>query len=233
MSAPKRVAVLASGSGTNLQALLDRFHGGGGDPAEPPARVVLVVGSREGIGALDRAEAAGVDARVLADPDPGGEALADLLRGASAELVVLAGYLRLVPAEVVQAYRGRMVNVHPALLPAFGGEGMYGLAVHRAVLERGARVTGVTVHFVDEQYDQGPIVAQWPVPVREEDDPESLAARVLRTEHRLLPEVVAALARGEVRLDDEGRARWRRPRFDGEAFRLASDREEVADRGPG
>lgn len=217
----KRVAVLASGSGTNLQALLDRFHGDGAE-REPPARVVLVVGSREGIGALERAEAAGVPARVLDEPDPDGETLAGFLSAASIDLVVLAGYLRLVPAPVVRAYRGRMLNVHPALLPSFGGEGMYGAAVHRAVLERGARVTGATVHFVDEAYDRGPIAAQWPVPVLEDDDPERLAARVLETEHRLLPEVVAALARGDVGLDEDGRVRWRRPWFGGDAFRVGS-----------
>lgn len=214
-----RVAVLASGSGTNFQALLDRFHGedGGG----PDVRMALLVGSRPGIGALRRAERAGVPTAVLQEPDPEGARLADRLRSASAELVVLAGYLRLVPAPIVRAYRGRMVNIHPALLPAFGGEGMYGAAVHRAVLDRGVRVTGATVHFVDEAYDRGPIIAQWPVPVLQGDDPDQLAARVLRVEHRLLPEVVAALAEGAVRLDEEGRVRWERPWFEGEAFALA------------
>jgi folate-dependent phosphoribosylglycinamide formyltransferase PurN len=134
--------------------------------------------------------------------------------------VVLAGWLRLVPEPVVRAYRGRMVNIHPALLPSFGGEGMYGRRVHEAVLRSGARVTGPTVHFVDEAYDEGAIIAQWPVPVREGDDPERLADRVLEREHRILPEVVAALARGEVRLDEEGRARWERPWFPGGRFVL-------------
>ena len=226
---PGRLAVLASGSGTNLQALLDRFHAPGVD--EPPARIVLVVGSRTGIGALRRAERAGVETRVLGEDDPRGDRLHGLLREASAEGVVLAGYLRLVPAPVVRAYRGRMLNVHPALLPSFGGEGMYGEAVHRAVLESGVRVTGVTVHFVDEEYDQGPVAAQWPVPVREGDDVESLAARVLAEEHRLLPEVVAALARGDVALDRDGRVRWERPLFDGDAFVLGG--RGSADRGRG
>ena len=216
---PGRLAVLASGSGTNLQALLDRFHGP--DVDDPPARVVLVVGSRPEIEVLRRAERAGVETRVLAEEDPEGERLAGLLREASVEGVVLAGYLRLIPAPVVRAYRGRMLNVHPALLPSFGGKGMYGEAVHRAVLESGVRVTGVTVHFVDEEYDQGRVAAQWPVPVREGDDVASLAARVLAVEHRLLPEVVAALARDEVVLGPDGRVRWRRPLFDGDAFVLA------------
>lgn len=213
---PARVAVLASGGGTNLQALLDRFNLGD----DPAARVVLVVGSREGIGALERAREAEVPAAVVAgDGNEAGRLLA-CLEDADAELVVLAGWLRLVPPEVVRAYRGRMVNIHPALLPSFGGEGMYGSAVHRAVLRSGARVTGPTVHFVDEEYDEGAVIAQWPVPVREDDDPEALAERVLEVEHRVLPEVVAALARGEVRRDADGRARWERPWFPGDRFVL-------------
>lgn len=216
---PARAVVLASGSGTNLQALLDRFNRGDDDAA----RVVRVVGSSSGLGALERARAAGVEASVLEEDDDRGSGLQAELEAAGADLVVLAGYLRLVPGPVVRAWRGRMVNIHPALLPSFGGQGMYGLRVHEAVLDAGVRVTGPTVHFVDEAYDRGPIVAQWPVPVREGDDAETLAARVLRFEHRLLPRVVSALARGEVRLDDAGRARWERPFLPGEAFRLAEE----------
>ncbi|MGQ0715527.1 MAG: phosphoribosylglycinamide formyltransferase, partial [Gemmatimonadaceae bacterium] len=128
-----------------------------------------------------------------------------MLQQHRAGLVVLAGYLRLVPAEIVRAFRGRMLNVHPALLPAFGGRGMYGARVHRAVLESGARVSGPTVHFVDEIYDHGPIVAQWPVPVFPDDTETALAARVLRAEHLLLPRVVHQVASGLVQLDDSGR----------------------------
>lgn len=215
-SGPARVAVLASGSGTNLQALLDRFDG----DADPAARVVLVVGSSPGIGALERARGAGVETAVLEERDEEGRRLLDLLDAVDAGLVVLAGWLRLVPTPVVRAYRGRMVNIHPALLPSFGGEGMYGRRVHEAVLRSGARVTGPTVHFVDEAYDEGAIIAQWPVPVKEGDDPDRLAARVLEREHRILPDVVAALARGEVRLDERGRARWERPWFPGDRFAL-------------
>jgi folate-dependent phosphoribosylglycinamide formyltransferase PurN len=123
------------------------------------------------------------------------------------ELVVLAGYLSLVPAEVTERYAGRMLNVHPALLPSFGGHGLYGARVHRAVLAAGARVSGATVHFVDAHYDRGPIVAQWPVPVLADDTPESLAARVLRVEHLLFPRVVDAVARGAIGLDAGGRVR--------------------------
>lgn len=196
-----RVAVLASGSGSNFQALVERF----GDPASP-VRVALLVASKPEIGALERASRAGVPATVLPEAvrRDGGVVEADFLletlREGGADLVVLAGWLRLVPFRVVATYRGRMLNIHPALLPAFGGKGMYGRRVHRAVLESGARVTGATVHLVDEEYDRGPIVAQWPVPVLPGDDEASLAARVLAVEHRLLPAVVAAAARRPGRL---------------------------------
>lgn len=186
--------MLASGGGTNLQSLLDRFNDG--SPAA--ARVELVVASRPGAGALDRAQRAGVDTLVLdareLAPEELGARMVHALEAHGIDLVVLAGYLQLVPAEVVARYHGRMINIHPALLPAFGGAGMYGMRVHRAVLEAGVRVSGATVHFVDERYDEGAIVAQWPVPVLHDDTPESLAARVLRVEHVLLPAAVEALA---------------------------------------
>jgi formyltetrahydrofolate-dependent phosphoribosylglycinamide formyltransferase len=183
-----RVAVLASGSGSNLQALLDACR----PPA--PAEVALVLSNAPHAGSFARAERAGVPTHAILDPADG-EALLAALRAERVDLVVLAGYLKLVPAAVVAAYAGRMLNIHPALLPAFGGKGMYGLRVHRAVLESGATVTGPTVHLVTAEYDRGPILAQWPVPVRAGDTPESLRDRVLEVEHRLLPAVVLAAAR--------------------------------------
>jgi phosphoribosylglycinamide formyltransferase-1 len=193
---PARIAVLASGGGTNLQALIDRFNAA----PDPAARVELVVVSRAGAGALQRAQAACVPSVVLNAREIGRDALADsMLRAlddAAIDLVVLAGYLQLVPAPVVERYHGRMLNVHPALLPAFGGPGMYGRRVHEAVIASGARVSGATVHWVDERYDEGRILAQWPVPVLRDDTPETLAARVLAVEHQLLPVVVEALATG-------------------------------------
>jgi phosphoribosylglycinamide formyltransferase-1 len=190
---PARVAVLASGGGSNLQALLDRF----GDPARG-VRIARVVASRPGIGALERAARAGVESAVVDGRELGAEGARDGLLKAleGIDLVVLAGWLQLVPTAVVERFHGRMLNVHPALLPAFGGRGMYGMRVHRAVIEAGVRVTGVTVHRVDERYDEGSIVAQWPVPVLDGDTPETLAARVLAVEHRLLPLAVEAVARG-------------------------------------
>jgi phosphoribosylglycinamide formyltransferase-1 len=197
VSVHARIAVLASGGGTNLQALIDRFHGGGSDAA----RVELVVGSRAGIGALERAERAGIPALVLDGrtmaADSFRDGLAEALETHRIDLVVLAGWLQLVPSEVVARYHGRMVNVHPALLPAFGGRGMYGMRVHQAVIAAGVRVSGATVHLVDERYDEGVIVAQWPVPVLPGDTPEMLAARVLAVEHRILPLAVEVLARGD------------------------------------
>ncbi len=180
------MAVLVSGGGTNLQALLDAL----GD--SPVARVTRVVASRPDAGALERARRAGVPAAVLADPADARELLAAL---GDARLAVLAGYVKRVPPAVVARFRWRLINIHPALLPAFGGPGMYGDRVHRAVLASGAAVSGATVHYVDEEYDRGPIVAQWPVPVHPGDTLETLAARVLEVEHRLLPLVVLELAR--------------------------------------
>lgn len=210
------VAVLASGSGTNLQAILDRFHV---DPRRS-AEVIRVIGSRPGIGALERAQRAGVKATVLPADAPMEGWLLEQLEASGAGLVVLAGWLKLIPPEVVREYRGRMINIHPALLPAFGGPGMYGRRVHEAVVRVGARVSGVTVHFVDEVFDNGPIIAQWPVPVLEGDDADSLARRILRVEHRVLPAVVGAFAAGEFRLTPEGRVAWSRPWFNAEEFRM-------------
>jgi formyltetrahydrofolate-dependent phosphoribosylglycinamide formyltransferase len=200
------VAVLVSGSGSNLQALIDRF----GDPASA-VEVGLVVASRPGIRALDRAVSAGIRSVVLpTDPIEAEATLEAALADAAPDLVVLAGYLRLIPASLVERWRGRMLNVHPALLPLFGGPGMYGRRVHEAVLEAGVSETGVTVHLVDETYDGGPIVAQRRVEVCDGDDVDILAARVLAIEHVLLPDVVAAISDGTCRLEAGG-ARWTVP----------------------
>lgn len=192
-----RIAVLASGGGSNLESLLT-FLDRRGD--ERGGDVVVVLSGRAEAGALERARRRRIATRVAA-PAELGEALA----AHEVDVVVLAGYLSLVPDGVTDRFRGRMLNVHPALLPAFGGRGLYGARVHRAVLEAGTRVSGVTVHFVDAHYDRGPIAAQWPVPVHEGDSVESLAARVLRVEHLLLPRVVDAVARGTIRLSGDGR----------------------------
>ena len=195
-----RIAAFVSGGGSNFVAVHD-FQRTRGDAAA--GEVVLVVSNKSGCGALARAVERGVTCAVLANPRDG-DALLALLRERQIEVLVLAGYLALVPAAVTRAYRGKIVNVHPALLPAFGGPGMYGKHAHAAVLAAGARISGATVHFVDEVYDRGAIIAQWPVPVFEEDSPDTLAARVLRVEHTLLPRVVELLCAESLALDDDG-----------------------------
>ena len=199
MRARRRIAVLASGGGSNLQAIIDHLDARG---ERRDGDVVLVASGKDTAGALERARRARIATAVTTSA-----ALGSLLDEHRIELVVLAGYLSLVPEEVTARWAGRMLNVHPALLPAFGGHGLYGARVHRAVLESGARLSGATVHFVDAHYDRGPIVAQWPVPVLDGDTPESLAARVLRVEHLLFPRVVDAVARGAIPLADDGRVR--------------------------
>jgi phosphoribosylglycinamide formyltransferase 1 len=184
---PMHVAVAVSGRGSNLEALLRSLG------PDAPARVVLVLSNRPDAPALDRAAGRGIATVTLRDHADGGEWLSALERH-RVDLLVLAGYLKLVPAEVVARYRGRILNVHPALLPAFGGKGMYGRRVHQAVLASGARESGATVHLVDEVYDGGRILGQARVPVLPGDDADSLAARVLEVEHRLLPAAVLAAA---------------------------------------
>lgn len=203
MTTPRaRLAVLASGSGSNLQAIHDDLVARG--PAAS-AELALVVSDRRAAGALERARGWQVPAEHL--PKERNESLGTLLETHGITHIALAGYLRLVPLDVVRRFHGRMLNVHPALLPAFGGPGMYGARVHAAVLAAGARVSGPTVHFVSEHYDEGAIVAQWPVPVRGSDTPDTLAARVLAAEHRLYPWCLHLLTSGAIALGPDGRVR--------------------------
>jgi len=190
--AEARVAVLASGGGTNLQALLD-------DAVVGPW-IAVVVSDRKDAHALERARAHGVDA-VFVDPKvhAGAEydrALLDVLRERAIDVVALAGFMRLVGTELVRAFEGRMVNVHPALLPAFPGTASVADA-----LAWGVKITGVTVHFVDEQVDHGPIVFQEAIGVLPDDDWDALEARVHEVEHRLLPAALRALVEGRIRID--------------------------------
>jgi phosphoribosylglycinamide formyltransferase-1 len=182
-----RIAVAVSGGGSNLQSLIDSLPAGG------PALVALVVSNKPTAGGLARARRHGIPTAVFADPDSPAEWL-PLLRSQRIDLVVLAGYLKLVPAEVIAAYRGRIINIHPALLPAFGGPGMYGKRVHQAVIDAHATESGCTVHLVDEEYDRGEILAQVRIPVLADDTADTLAARVLIAEHHLLPRVVLEIA---------------------------------------
>ena len=196
-----RVAVFASGGGTTFQALLD--HERASD--SPLWTVALVVSDRADAGAMERAAAAAVPAVVVTDrgrepSDVAAETLR-VLDDHAVRAICLAGYLRLVPEEVVTAFAGRILNVHPALLPSFGGKGMYGDRVHRAVLESGARVSGPTVHMVDAEYDRGTPLAQWPIPVLSDDTTEVLRGRVQTAERGLYPLVMDHVAQAIMRGD--------------------------------
>ena len=179
------VAVFASGGGSNFQSLLDHLADDG------PGRIDLLISDRPGAGALERAGEAGVATRIIPvkgrAPDGVGLETLEVLEENQIQVILLAGYLRLIPPVVVQAFPKRILNIHPALLPAFGGAGMWGHHVHEAVLASGASFSGPTIHFVDEDYDTGAILAQWPVPVLAGDTPDTLAARVLKAEHVLYP----------------------------------------------
>lgn len=197
---PLRLAVCVSGGGTTLQNLIDLTGA-----KTLRAGVVQVVASRPGIGAISRAQAAGVPVAVAVRA---GQSLAEFsravfepIRQSRADLVVLGGFLALV--EIPADYRGRVLNVHPSLIPAFCGKGFHGSAVHAAALESGVKVSGCTVHFADDTYDTGPIILQQTVPVLDDDTPAVLAARVFRAECQALPEAIALYAAG--RLTVEGR----------------------------
>jgi formyltetrahydrofolate-dependent phosphoribosylglycinamide formyltransferase len=184
-----RIAVLASGGGTNLQAIIDYY-----ERASNPSGVIAVVASnKHSAGALTRARAARIPAEVFDSTDDG-TSLSTLLARWKIDLVVLAGYLKQIPPSVTRNFRGRIINIHPGLLPDFGGRGMYGSHVHAAVLASGATTTGLTVHFVDDEYDHGPVIAQWRLRVKIDDTPESLAERVLSAEHLVYPRVVEMVA---------------------------------------
>ena len=195
-----KIAVLVSGGGTNLQALLDSEARG----ENPHGKITLVVASKPGVYALERAAKAGVESCVVsrkdyASPDSFDEALLEVLRGHGIDLVVLAGFLSVLGPRVVQAYSRALRNVHPALIPAFCGPGMYGLRPHQAALARGCKVTGATVHFVNEECDGGPILLQKAVDILPGDTPETLQKRVMeQAEWKLLPKAVAMVCSGEI-----------------------------------
>ena len=195
-----RIAVLASGRGTNLQALIDHFAALG---ERSPAQIALVASNRPHAPALERARAAAIPVSLF-DTSDDGTALVGLLQLHAIDLLVLAGYMKRIPPTVIDHFRGRIVNVHPGLLPDFGGAGMYGARVHEAVIAKGASHSGVTVHLVDEELDHGPTIAQWKIAVRPDETAESLAARVLAIEHILYPravEMIAALRERQIFAD--------------------------------
>ena len=174
------ISVLVSGGGTNLQALIDKVESGELAGAE----IVQVISSREGVFALERAAKAGIKGKVIKDT----EGLLKALAEEDTDLVVLAGYMKVLEPPVIDAYRGRIINIHPSLIPKYCGKGFYGKRVHQAVLDGGETVSGATVHFVDEGVDTGEIILQREVPVEPGDTAETLAARGLKTEHVILAE---------------------------------------------
>jgi phosphoribosylglycinamide formyltransferase-1 len=198
IDSPIRLAVCVSGGGTTLQNLIDRIR-----VRRLRAEIVQVVASRPRIGAISRAEAAGIPlalaSRTAGSTSEFSASVFDPIRKSRADLVILGGFLALV--KIPLDYKGRLINVHPALIPSFCGKGFYGAKVHQAVLDAGVKVSGCTVHFADDTYDTGPIILQRTVPVLEDDTPESLAARIFREECIALPEAIDLFAAGRLRLE--------------------------------
>lgn len=192
------IGVFASGRGSNFQAILDAIH-----QRVLTARVSLLMSNKSDAGALEIARAHHIPAVHLSQkqfPDEASfaAAMVRLLKEHSVQIIALAGYLKKIPVSVVREYRNRILNIHPALLPSFGGHGMYGHFVHEAVIASGVKITGATVHLVDEEYDRGPIVLQRAVAVEKDDTPEILAARVLLAEHEIFPLALKAFAENRV-----------------------------------
>ena len=199
-AAPLKIGVLISGSGTNLQAIIDRIADGSLN-----AEVALVVSSRPGVRGIERAREADLPVLVMekseyAEPEVADAKIASALKEAGCEYVIMAGYMRMVRKPLLEAYPGRIVNLHPALLPSFKGAH----AIQDA-FDYGVKVTGVTVHFADDKYDCGPIIAQRALPVEEDWDVDTLEENIHAIEHELYPEVVGWLAAGRVHLRDDGR----------------------------
>lgn len=196
-----RCAVFASGGGTNFQSLLDRKNNG-----DLHVDICVLIVNNSTAGAVDRAQRYGIPVIHCAPSHFSSEeaylsSLQEVLKKYRVELVILAGYMKKLPQQIVAKYRERIVNIHPGLLPAFGGKGMFGTNVHRAVLEYGAKISGVTVHFVDEEYDRGPIILQQAVPVLDDDTVETLAERVLAAEHACFWRAIEAVGRGTLHVE--------------------------------
>ena len=197
----KRIAVLCSGGGSNLQAIIDAVEAGKID-----GEIVLVLANASKAYALERARNHGIPCEFVSKKQAGStEAFNDVilskLQAANVDLVVLAGYLPIVGAQIVRAYPHKIINIHPALIPSFCGVGMYGHYVHEAVLAYGAKISGATTHFVDEELDHGGVIMQKSVPVLEGDTADTLAARVLTVEHEILPETVRLFCAGKLGVD--------------------------------
>lgn len=196
-----KFAVMASGGGTDFQSLIDAVRDG-----RINAEICCLIASKPDIYAIERAKKAGIPVEVVrkkafGSMDEFDEAILGRLRRYEADFAVLAGYLSIIGSKTIEAYRNKIINIHPALIPSFCGMGMYGSRVHEAVIEYGVKFSGATVHFVNEEADAGPIILQETVPVLENDTPEELAARVLKTEHKILPEAVGLMADGKLKVE--------------------------------
>lgn len=187
-----KIAVLISGGGSNLQSLIDNIKAG-----ELDAKIEMVISSKSGVYGLERAENEGISTYVAKDKSEVVEIIGDKV-----DLVVLAGYLSILDGKILENYKDKIINIHPSLIPSFCGKGMYGLNVHKAVLNSGVKQTGCTVHFVNEEVDGGAIILQETVPVYFEDTPEDIQKRVLVLEHKLLPKAVKLIAEGKVSIID-------------------------------
>lgn len=199
---PLIIAVFASGKGSNLRAILDGVRSG----RIPGARIALVISNNSAAGALTLAREHNIPAlhisrRQYATDESFEEGILESLRRHDVNFIVLAGYMKKLGPRIVRPFRNRIINIHPALLPKFGGEGMYGMHVHEAVIAAGEKFSGATVHIVDDEYDRGAIIAHRTVPVVPGDTPETLAARVLEAEHALYPETLRLFAGGKIRFD--------------------------------
>lgn len=200
----QRIAVCVSGGGTNLQAIIDAVEAG----TIKDTQIALVVSNRENAYALERAKNAGIDAKYISpkdydDREAFGQAMVDTFQEYQIDLIVLAGYLVIIPKTFVQNYQNKIINIHPSLIPAHCGMGYYGLKVHESVLAAGNKVTGATVHFVDEEADHGPILLQKAVEVKEGDTPEILQQRVMeQAEWNILPQAIDLIGQGKVEIVD-------------------------------
>jgi len=197
----KRLAVFASGRGSNFRAILDNIHNG-----SIPAEVVLCFTNNPAAGVIDIAKANHIPVCVIIpknfpDSTAFNDAVLKELQSAGADYIVLAGYLKLIGRQIIAAYPDRIINIHPALLPAFGGKGMYGHHVHQAVFESGARISGVTVHLVNSEYDAGPIVLQQCVPIDDLNSPDEIAARVLTIEHQIYARAIKLLVEDKLHIE--------------------------------
>jgi len=200
------IAVFASGRGSNFQSILNAI-----DAGILPAQVVVLISNKSDAGAMEIARAQNIPTqhlsqKMFSSEEALAKAMLDVLKKKQTEFIVLAGYLKKIPAQVIRQYRNRIINIHPALLPLFGGDGMYGHRVHESVLASGEKVSGATVHLVDEEYDRGPIVMQKTVDIVPDETPDSLAAKVLKIEHEIFPLALKAFAEGRIKV--EGRKAW-------------------------